>query len=341
MSLVPCAELVHFANTGSEAVHLALRVARAHRNRRRIICFEGHFHGWYDNIWAASEDGPEAAPATLGQGGVLDDLVMLRWNEVETLEAALDAHRDEVAAVIMNPVMLAGAPGGTMPRSGYLERVRELCTQHEALFILDEVLTGFRVALGGAQELFGVQPDLATYAKSISAGLSMAALAGRRDVMEPIATNEVAHPGTYNGNLLCLAAAKAALTHLAADHGAFYRTCNALREQLSDGIREVSARHGVPVQIPGAGAVLTVWFADHADYHDARTARAAHHRDFSVKFFKGLQDRGVLSNPGMFLSDAHTPADIEETVEAADEVVKSLSFIDQRGLCPQPKRIAI
>ncbi len=328
VDLVPCADLVHFANTGSEALQLAMRLARAHRGRSRLICFEGHFHGWLDNAcFSVPESGTAPAPATAGQGDALRDLTLLPWNDVETLVGAVRDDPNQVAAVMMNPIMLAGSPGGTMPRPGYLEKVRQICTDHEILLIFDEVLTGFRVALGGAQELFGVRPDLATYAKAIAAGLPIGAVAGTRQVMDLIASNKVAHPGTYNGNALSMAAAVAALDHLAADDGRFYRTCNATREQLTRGIQESAARHHVPVCINGAGAVLTVWFTDGSDYHDYRTAKAAHDSHRSARFFGGLMRRGVLSNPSMFLSDAHTQIEIEMTLEAVEEAMREVALV--------------
>jgi glutamate-1-semialdehyde 2,1-aminomutase len=323
--LVPCAGLVHFANTGSEAVHLALRLARAHTGRDRVICFEGHFHGWLDNIcFSSAAQGFAAPPATSGQGNALEHLIMLPWNDANVLARVVADHAGQVGAVIMNPVMLAGSPGGTMPRPGYLQRVREICNEHDIVLIFDEVLTGFRVALGGAQELFGVLPDLATYAKAISAGLSLAAIAGTHPLMEHLATNEVAHPGTYNGNLLCMAAARAALEHLSVDDGRFYRHCNRMRERLTDGIRAAAARHEIPVNITGAGAVMTVWFTDRPDYHDYQTAKAAHHAERSARFFRGLQERGVLSNPSMFLTDAHTQREIDLTLEAVEGAMAAL-----------------
>jgi len=245
VELVPCAELVHFANTGSEANHLALRIARAYRGRDRIVCFEGHYHGWFDNTWIDGSARGASKPASDGQGDAPEHLIVLPWNDIGALSNAVAAHAGQIACVIMNPMMLAGAPGGTMPRPGYLEQVRRICTEQEIVFILDEVLTGFRVALGGAQELFGVRPDLATYAKAIAAGVALAAVAGARPFMDLVASGRVKHPGTYNGNVMAMAAAKAALEHLSADDGGFYRHCNAVREQLTEGIARSAARHDI------------------------------------------------------------------------------------------------
>ena len=324
VELVPGADLVRFANTGSEANHLALRVARAYRGRRRIVCFEGHFHGWFDDIWSRGMEHGVVMPATEGQSTVVEDLIILPWNDADVLAKAVADHADEIAGVIMNPVMLAGSPGGVMPLPGYLEKVRRICSEQEIVLIFDEILTGFRIALGGAQELFGVQPDVATYAKAIAAGFPLSAVAGKQPFMEEIASNRVSHPGTYNGNILCMAAAKATLERLSADDGAFYRTCNARRTQLAEGIRDSAVRHGIPVHIVGAGAVLTVWFTDRPDYHDQRTALAVHHREISARFFRGLTSHGVLSNPSMFLTDVHTEDDVAATIETADRVLKDL-----------------
>ena len=324
VELVPCADLVRFANTGSEAIHLALRLARAWRGRKKIVRFEGHYHGWFDNIWTNNPSDGAVAPATEGQGDALRDVIELPWNNADALSRAVAEHADQIGGVIMNPMMLAGAPGGTMPRLGYLEGVRRICSEHEIVLVFDEVLTGFRVALGGAQELFGVEPDLAVYAKAIAAGLPLAAVAGRREVMELIASGRVLHPGTYNGNSLSMAAARAALEHLSTDQGRFYRYCNGLREQLSDRFRRSASNHNIGVHVTGAGAVMTFWFTDRPDYYDYRTATAAHDSERSARFVEGMFSLGILCMTTMYLTDAHTQREVGLTSDAIEQVMKEL-----------------
>ena len=192
--IVPCAELVRFASSGSEAVQAALRLARAHTGRRKIVKFEGHYHGWLDNIFMSvapspNEAGPALAPVpvshTPGQPeSVLGDVLVLPWNDIDVFAEALRTHRDEIAGVIMEPILCN--TGALRPRPGYLEGVRELTAEHGAVLIFDEVITGFRVGLQGAQGLLGVTPDLAVFAKALAAGFPLAAVVGRREVMERV-----------------------------------------------------------------------------------------------------------------------------------------------------------
>jgi glutamate-1-semialdehyde 2,1-aminomutase len=217
--LLPGAEVVRFATSGTEAVLMAMRLARAFTARPKILKFEGHYHGWSDQAYISArpslnEAGPADAPVPVaGSPGmpqsVLGDVAVCGWNDLGLLAQALERHRGEIAGVIMEPVMVNG--GAIPPEPGYLEGVRDLCRSHGALFICDEVITGFRVGLGGAQAKFGVTADLAIYAKAVAAGFPLAMVAGRRDVMDTLLDKGVMHGGTYNGNVQSMAAALAAL----------------------------------------------------------------------------------------------------------------------------------
>ncbi|MBK8021825.1 MAG: aminotransferase class III-fold pyridoxal phosphate-dependent enzyme [Chloroflexi bacterium] len=220
-SIVPCAELVRFSNSGSEAVHAAVRLARAHTGREKILRFEGHYHGWYDDQLisvqppvdkAGERSHPKPVLATAGQAyHVLDTTIVAAWNDADLLREVIERHAHELAAVVMEPVMCN--VGCIPPLPGYLAEVRALCSAHGIVLIFDEVITGFRLGLGGAGLLWRhARPgDLA---KALANGFSMSCLAGRREFMEHIATQQVNHSGTYNSNVMVTAAALAALSEL-------------------------------------------------------------------------------------------------------------------------------
>ena len=325
VELIPCAERVRFTNSGSEAVHLALLLARAHRGRKKIVRFENHYHGWFDNIYArVPPDGSADIAQSAGQGNALDELIVLPWNDMDVFSRTVAERGGEIGGVIMTPIMI-GTGGGATPREGYLKAVREICTENEIVLIFDEIITGFRVALGGAQELVGVVPDLATYAKAIAAGFPIAAVVGREEFMRPIAEGRVKHNGTYNGNPTSLAAARAALAELTRDNGEFYRYCNNLRQMLSRGMSESAERYDIPLIIKGAGAVMDVWFTDSADYCDYRTSLIGHDAARRAQFARELLFRGiVMGRSFLYITNAHTSEDVELTLEKVDEVMGSL-----------------
>src|SRR5476651_2289648 len=214
--VLPSAEVVRFATSGTEAVLMAMRLARAFTGRTKILKFEGHYHGWSDQAYISArpplnEAGPADAPVPVaGSPGmppsVLDDVVVCGWNDLDRLRSAFDRHDGEIAAVIMEPVMVNG--GAIPPGDGYLKGVRDLCKEKGALFICDEVITGFRVGLRGAMAHFGVTADLAIYAKAVAAGFPLAMVAGRRDVMDPRMARGVMLGGTYNGTAQSMAASR-------------------------------------------------------------------------------------------------------------------------------------
>ncbi|MFD4322536.1 aspartate aminotransferase family protein, partial [Streptomyces sp. NPDC058548] len=206
--MVPCAELVRFANSGSEAVQGAIRAARGHTGRSRILKFEGHYHGWSDTLAISNrptekEAGPPSAPRPVPHSpgipaGVVEDVLVCPWNNLTALREVLDVHGGELAAVICEPIVANNAC--TMPEAGFLETLREECTTRGIVLIFDEVCTGFRTGPGGAQVLFGVEPDLAVFSKALGGGLPIAAFAGRRDIMDALASGRVKHGGTYNAS---------------------------------------------------------------------------------------------------------------------------------------------
>jgi glutamate-1-semialdehyde 2,1-aminomutase len=206
--VIPCAEKVRFNTTGSEAVITALRIARAYRNRPLVVKFEGQWHGWYDSLFISTspsleEAGPRESPtAVLPSRGQVrnaaDNVLVMPWNDLELVEDLFRRRSNEIAAVITEPMMCNS--GSIAPRPGFLEGLRHLCDKYEITLIFDEVITGFRLALGGAQEVFGVTPDLATYAKGIASGFTLSAVVGKTEWMDLISCGQVVHAGTYNSN---------------------------------------------------------------------------------------------------------------------------------------------
>src|SRR5918993_2418992 len=255
--LLPGAEVVRFATSGTEAVLMAMRLARAFTGRDKILKFEGHYHGWSDQAYISArpslnEAGPADEPVPVaGSPGipasVLQDVVVAGWNDLGALEAAFERHAGQIAAVIMEPVMVNG--GAVVPEPGYLAGGRDLCRAQGALFICDEVITGFRVALRGAQGWLGVTADLAIYAKAVAAGFPLAMVAGRRDVMDTLLDKGVMHGGTYNGNVQSLAAAIAALYEPERDDGAVYRDLEARGTRLMQGLAAICGKHKVAARV--------------------------------------------------------------------------------------------
>ncbi|MFE3019354.1 aspartate aminotransferase family protein [Streptomyces sp. NPDC059256] len=333
-SLVPCADLVRFSNSGSEAVLGAIRTARGFTGRSTILKFEGHYHGWTDTLAisnrpTAAQAGPYESPAAHPHSpgipqGVVDDVVVCPWNDVDLLRTALDAHRGEIAAVICEPIVANNAC--TMPLPGYLQTLREECTARDILLIFDEVCTGFRTGPGGAQSLFGVVPDLAVYSKALGGGLPIAAFAGRHDVMDSLATGQVKHGGTYNGSPLCATAALVTLTELA-DPAVTARIEESGR-RVMEAVRKASTDHHVPCAVQGVGSMFQVVFsADGAPTRHYRdTLRLDQHRYDA--FRHALLQRGIHANGfGLacwFVSAALTESDIDETCAAIDEAFAAI-----------------
>ena len=336
---VPCAERVRFGMSGSEMVQAALRVSRAATGRQQVVKFEGHYHGWLDNIYVnvapPIESGRDPRPIhaqSLGQvvPGT-DSLVVLPWNDADAVEGYLERAGADVAAIIMEPVLCNTSV--VVPHPGYLERIRAAATRHGVLLIFDEVITGFRVALGGAQSLLGVTPDLAVFAKALGGGFPIAALCGRADLMSLTGGGTVVHGGTYNGNLVSIAAALATLSALEHDQGALYARMDTTGRRLMRGLRAVGAGYGLHVQ--GLPQVFNTTFgADQeiVDYVSYQATDLARQR----RFLRVLQDLGVrpTSRGTWFLSTVHTEQQVDQTI---DVVADALRILDA-DLEPGPPR---
>lgn len=325
VEILPNAERIRLGQSGTEMDQLALRLARAATGRRRVIRFAGHYHGWLDPLFVDPATDPypaQGAPLTPGQSAAAAaDVVVIPWNDVDAVAAVFDAH-DDVAAVFMEPIL--SNVGMIMPRPGYIEAVRELCEKNGALLVLDEVITGFRVRLGGAQELLDVRGHLTVYAKAMASGFPVAALAGPADVMDLLATPAVMHGGTYNTGISAVAAALATVRVLRDTNP--YPQMMEVGGALIDGIRALAQRHGVELSVDGIGPVFQTRFGPAGGVHDRQTYMERSDPALADRFLWALQDRGVrITHRGTwFLSASHTHADVEETLEAVDGALGAL-----------------
>ena len=325
---VPGVEMVRFTNSGSEAVGSAIRIARACTGRRLVIRFEGHYHGWQDTVyWSNHVDpaaaGPASRPRPVASGpGVPAELaatlIVLTWNDAESFAAVMAEHGDQVAAVITEPAVFN--TGCILPEPGYLELLRELTARHGALLIFDEVITGFRFSRGGAQEYFGVTPDLTTMAKGLGGGFPVAAIGGSREVMSIIAEGRYSHSGTYNANVVACAAVSATMD-LLAEPGLFERQ-RALGERLMAELRSLAGAAGLPVIVEGLGTVFQIWFSDRP-IRNWRDAERYAREDLFTRWWQEMLLRGVLFHPShyenLFVSLVHTDADVDAMLNAAAE----------------------
>lgn len=338
-AMVPGADLVRFNTVGSEAVIGAWRLARGLTGRQKILKFEGHYHGWLDAaLWSlhppVDAAGPREAPVAVAASGgqqasAAADLVLAPWNDLDAFTALLAAHRDEIAAVVMEPLLCN--TGCIAPVPGFLEAVREQTSAAGALLVFDEVITGFRLARGGAQEWFGVVPDLAVYGKAIAGGLPVAAIAGRAEVMDQITAGTVGHAGTFNSNPIGMAATVATLGRLRRDGDELYPRLRTLGGRLMDGIRSAAAGAGVPMLVDGPGPVFQTYLTSAGAVRDYRDF-AATDRAGMARLHAGLLRRCVNIVPrGLwFLSAAHTEADVDQTIEIVADVLRDGAFDDLR-----------
>jgi glutamate-1-semialdehyde 2,1-aminomutase len=331
-SCVRSAELVRFGLSGSEMVQAALRVARAYTARPEVIKFEGHYHGWFDNIFInqsgriADESDPLPLPHHLQSEGqepqASDDVAVLPWNDFEAIDRYVSANAAKIAAIITEPVMLN--TGGILPKPGYLQHLRRVASAHNIVLIFDEVITGFRVALGGAQELYDVEADLSVFAKALGAGFPVSALAGRRQIMQLFGGGRVNHSGTYNANLVSISAALATLRELSADGQAAYKRINTLGQTLMDGMSASARRCGVNLQVSGLPSAFHTCFASHP-VHDYASYWRADHKRLNL-FLAALLEYGVrpTGRGTWFVSAAHTDGDIASTLDAVGQALQRI-----------------
>jgi len=330
--ICPGVDWVRFANSGTEATMHALRIARGYTGREKIIKFEGQYHGMYDYMLFSTASalagalGSRHDPIPFQQSSgiprsIRDLVITLPFNDFTLLEETVERNWPQVAAIIVEPIL--GNVASIEPRPGFLEKIRELCDDHGMVLIFDEVKTGFRIAPGGAQEVYGVLPDLATYAKAMANGFPAAAIGGREGLKEVIGYGQVAHGGTYCGNVAGLAAADATLELL--EDGQVLETIRHRGERLKEGVSRILTEADIPHLISGPPAMFGILLTDAEEVHDFRDF-AKTNGTLYEEMVMALIDRGVIPDPDArepwFLCYSHSDADIDETLTHFEEAVR-------------------
>jgi glutamate-1-semialdehyde 2,1-aminomutase len=323
-SMVPSIEMVRMVNSGTEATMSAVRVARGYTNREKIIKFEGCYHGHADFFLIKAGSGaltfgqPDSPGVTKGTA---NDTLIARYNDLDSVIELVKQNKGEIAALILEPVV--GNMGVVIPTEDFMNGLREICTKEGIVFIFDEVMTGFRLAQGGAQEVFGITPDMTTFGKIIGGGLPVGAFGGKREIMEKLAPmGPVYQAGTLSGNPLAMAAGFAALTHIKENPG-IYDLLEEKTDRLETGFRENLEKLGKEYRINRIGSMISMFFTEQPVY-DLESAMKSDTALYA-KFFHGMLDRGIYLPPAQFeswfLSTALTDDDIERTIKAHYEAL--------------------
>jgi len=331
VEMVPSAEMVRFSNTGTEAIMHAIHIARGYTGKDKIIKVEGGYNGWYDDVLVSYRPplklaGPETSPNPVPDSGGLrvKDTLVIPFNNEEVAEKIIKKNKEEVAALIMEPIMFN--IGCALPKDGYLKAIREITEENDVLLIFDEVRTGFRVAPGGAQQYYGVIPDLTVFAKAIANGFPLSAVVGKRDIMkvtDPV-EGRVVYAGTYNANQIGVAAASATLEELS--DGSVQKYLNESTQYLVKRFEEIAEDKGISARIQGIGGSFQVYFTDREviDY------RSTFHVDASkyMKFQKVMFDENIYFWPKHLfchcISAAHTKEDLEKIINAMELAVSNI-----------------
>ncbi|MCC6945958.1 MAG: aspartate aminotransferase family protein [Thermomicrobiales bacterium] len=329
---VPSAEMVHICVTGTEATFHAIRVSRAITGRRKIIKFQGCFHGGHDylllNVISSAEKVGQKDPGSAGMlPETIDETLIADFNDLASVERHFQDYPNQVAAVILEPI--PHNIGAVLPQPGFLEGLRQITSDHGAVLIFDEVITGFRHGLGGMQGITGVTPDLTTMGKAMANGYPIAALAGRKEIMERFATagGDVFFAGTYNAHPMCTAAALETIS--AFESGEVYQHTFGLGEYLRSELGDIVERARIPAQVGGYGSVWVLYFVDPSVEVRSYTDLLQNDDDSYVRFHRGMVDRGVFMLPlnlkRNHISASHTRKDIDMTLEAAEATLRELA----------------
>jgi len=330
--LIPSAERIRFCLDGSTAVQTALRVARAKTGREKFLRFEGHYHGWLDNVcWGISTPSPEALgdrenpesfPWSQGLPSVSkDESVILPWNDLDLVRKTVASRYKEIAAIITEPVMCNN--GCILPSEGYLQGLRDICDQYGIALIFDEVITGFRLSIGGAQKYFGITPDLSIFAKAMGSGYPISALTGKKEWMQKIEEGKVIHAGTMNSSNPTIAAALATITVLETEKP--YERLFTYGNKLMDGIRNAAIKARQNLLVQGPGPMFQIGFTDVKTVNDYRET-FNYDRVKLSKFISGMHDRciRIIGRGLWYISLAHTEDEIDHAIKTAAEVLRSL-----------------
>ncbi|PWJ58166.1 glutamate-1-semialdehyde 2,1-aminomutase [Dyadobacter jejuensis] len=329
--LIPSAELMRFCLDGSEAVQTAFRVARAKTGKNKFLRFEGHYHGWMDNVcWGlsapsleamGSREHPNVFPWTQGlPQGVDNDFIVLPWNDLELVRKTLSERASEIAAIITEPIMCNN--GCIEPAPGFLLGLRELCDEYGITLIFDEVITGFRISLGGAQKYFGVTPDLSIFAKAIASGYAISAIVGKYEWMQLIENATVIHAGTMNAGNPTVAAALATITVLEKEQP--HQRMFALGKRLMEGLQQAAQKHGQSMLVEGPGPMFAISFTSLTKTQDYRDTLKADKAKLN-KFISAMHEEGIrIIGRGLwYISAVHTEEEVDHAIRTADKVLKS------------------
>lgn len=319
---VPCAEMVRFVNSGTEATMSAIRLARAVTGKNKILKFEGAYHGAHDYVLVKSGSGAAGLPDSPGvPEETTKNTVLVPFNDAEALISLVKQEKDELAAIILEPVM--GNVGCIPPKREFLEFLREITAEYNIILIFDEVITGFRIAEGGAQEYFGVTPDLVTMGKILGGGFPMGAFAGKREFMERIAPQgDVYQAGTFNGNPISITAGLETMKHL---DEKFYQESEAKGLKMRRGLENILEDASLHYQVAGLSSMFQIYFTP-SEVWDYAQAKTADTQKFNT-YFQTLLTNGVFIPPSQFeccfISQAHSPEDIQITLEAMEKGIKA------------------
>ncbi|AHF11127.1 MULTISPECIES: glutamate-1-semialdehyde 2,1-aminomutase [Dehalobacter] len=325
--LVPSIEMIRMVNSGTEATMSAVRAARGFTGRNKIIKFEGCYHGHSDAMLVKAGSGvmSSGVPSSLGvpPGCAVDTLTAV-FNDIDSVQALFENNKDQVAAVIVE--LVPANMGVVLPKPGFLQELQKLCTENSTLLIADEVITGFRLGLGGAQELFGIKPDLTAFGKIIGGGMPVGAYGGRKEIMQQVAPcGGVYQAGTLSGNPVAMAAGIAQLSILK-NNPQIYTHIDSLSARLSNGLRELIKARGLKATVNSIGSLSTLLFTEREvyNYTDALTSDTKMYG----RFFSAMLDQGIYLAPAqfeaVFISNSHTGVDIDRTLECAEKALRSL-----------------
>lgn len=334
---VPCAEMIKLSLSGTEAVQTAIRIARAYTKKNIIVRFADHYHGWLDNVLGGvvSQDGerpyavqtPTDTAFTIGRSPWADkESFLLPWNDFDALESTVEKYHDEIAVIHFEGIVCNHFC--LYPKPGFLEKIRELCDRYNIVMSMDEVITGFRVGIGGAQEFLGVTPDICTFGKAISGGVPFSAVAGKREIMMVMRNECVLGPGTFNGYALGVKAADTALSLLSRDDCAGYKRIVPLQKKLTDGLLERAKAYHIPMSINQAPGVFYTIFGIEDTGKTFYTEEDLKGFDAALadKFWSAIHEEGILLLMACkwYMSFAHTQEDVDLALDAAERVFSRL-----------------
>ena len=327
VSLAPNVDKVRFVNSGTEACMSTVRLARGYTNRDKIIKFSGCYHGHSDSFLIQAGSGASTLGVPNSPGitkGTASDTLLANYNDISQVENIFKNHQDEIAAIILEPI--AGNMGCVLPKKDFIPQLRKLCSKNGALLIFDEVMTGFRLGLGGAQEILGVDADLITYGKVIGGGLPVGAFGGKKEIMDFLAPDgPVYQAGTLSGNPIAMAAGYAMLNHLKSNSD-IYDSLNKKTKYLKMGIEQVLLKSNIPFQINSIGSMISVHFTDDPviDFETAKYGDNIHFKNY----FHGMLSNGVYLPPSAyesyFLNDAISYKDIDYTISSLSKIISKI-----------------